>query len=80
MRKETNDALNDVIKDLTNIPGGTDQKLSMDMMVLVNVITNADSDFHDAVNELCYTCGAYKRAHEGACNGCRWKTVKEGFQ
>ena len=80
MRTETNNALNDVIKDLTNIPGGTDQKLSMDMMVLVNVITNADSDFHDAVNELCYNCGAYKRAHEGACDNCRWKKVKEGFQ
>ncbi len=24
-------------------------------------------------NELCQYCGKYKRAHEGACNGCRWK-------
>ena len=80
MRIETNNALNEVIKDLTRIPGGTDQKLSMDMMILVNVIGSADSDFHDAVNELCYQCGAYKRAHEGACDHCRWKKVKEGFQ
>lgn len=24
-------------------------------------------------NELCLKCGNYTLAHEGACNGCRWK-------
>lgn len=24
-------------------------------------------------NELCQRCGKYKAAHEGACDGCRWK-------
>lgn len=24
-------------------------------------------------NELCYKCGRYKEAHNGACNECRWK-------
>lgn len=24
-------------------------------------------------NELCQRCGRYKTAHEGACDGCRWK-------
>lgn len=24
-------------------------------------------------NELCLRCGQYKTAHEGSCNGCRWK-------
>ena len=24
-------------------------------------------------NELCQYCGEYERAHEGACDGCRWK-------
>lgn len=23
--------------------------------------------------EVCYMCGKYKREHEGACCGCRWK-------
>lgn len=23
-------------------------------------------------NELCYKCGKYKEAHNGACEGCRW--------
>lgn len=24
-------------------------------------------------NELCYKCGNYREAHNGACNGCRWE-------
>ena len=24
-------------------------------------------------NELCQYCGKYKKAHEGACDGCRWR-------
>ena len=27
----------------------------------------------DARNELCQKCGRYHEAHNGACNGCRWK-------
>ena len=23
-------------------------------------------------NELCFKCGQYREAHNGACNGCRW--------
>ena len=25
------------------------------------------------INELCQYCGKYEQAHEGACDGCRWK-------
>ena len=25
------------------------------------------------INELCQYCGRYKHAHEGACDGCRWR-------
>ena len=25
------------------------------------------------LNELCQYCGKYKHAHEGACDGCRWR-------
>ena len=28
---------------------------------------------HEAKNELCYLCGKYREAHNGACNGCRWR-------
>ena len=24
-------------------------------------------------NELCCLCGKYREAHNGACDGCRWK-------
>ena len=24
-------------------------------------------------NELCLLCGKYRDAHNGACDGCRWK-------
>ena len=27
------------------------------------------------INELCQYCGKYKQAHEGACDGCRWREI-----
>ena len=24
-------------------------------------------------NELCYKCGQYREAHNGACSGCKWR-------
>ena len=27
------------------------------------------------INELCQYCGRYKHAHEGACDGCRWRDM-----
>ena len=24
-------------------------------------------------NELCFKCGKYREAHNGACDGCRWR-------
>ena len=33
----------------------------------------------DMRNELCYLCGKYREAHNGACDGCRWeKAVLKG--
>lgn len=26
-------------------------------------------------NELCQHCGKYKHAHEGACDGCKWRDM-----
>ena len=28
---------------------------------------------HESKNELCYLCGKYREAHNGACDGCRWR-------
>ena len=80
MRKETNDAISEIVKDLTEMPGGTGQKISMDMMNLVSVVSGTESDLYDCVNELCLKCGQYKRANDGACDDCRWLKVKEGFR
>ena len=79
MKKETNDALSAVVKDLTDLPGGTDRDVSMHMLQLVSVISNTESDLKDCVNELCLQCGKYREQHLGACDGCRWKEVKDGF-
>lgn len=27
------------------------------------------------INELCQYCGKYKQAHEGTCDGCRWREM-----
>ena len=27
----------------------------------------------DMRNELCCKCGKYREAHNGACDGCRWR-------
>lgn len=27
------------------------------------------------INELCQYCGKYKQAHDGACDGCRWREI-----
>ena len=29
----------------------------------------------DCRNDLCLKCGWYRNAHNGACNGCRWKDL-----
>ena len=75
-----NDALNAIIKDLTELPGGADVQISMHAMELISAITGTESDLKDCVNELCLKCGAYHESYLGACDGCRWKAVKEGFR
>ena len=31
----------------------------------------------DARNELCLKCGRYHEAHNGSCDGCRWKETQK---
>lgn len=33
----------------------------------------AKSELSAMRNELCYKCGNYREAHNGACDGCRWE-------
>ena len=39
----------------------------------------AESNFHDCVNELCLKCGKYHEEHNGACDGCRWLKPRRGW-
>ena len=36
-------------------------------------LEQTQAELDAAVNELCYLCGNYRDAHNGACDGCRWK-------
>lgn len=36
-------------------------------------LINAEKTFRDCRNELCSRCGRYEKAHEGACDKCRWR-------
>ena len=36
-------------------------------------VEEEQSELHAMKNELCQYCGGYKQAHEGACDGCKWR-------
>ena len=38
----------------------------------------AKSELAAMRNELCYLCGKYREAHNGACDGCRWNSALAG--
>lgn len=38
-------------------------------------VEEEQSELHTMKNELCQYCGKYKQAHEGACDGCRWRDM-----
>lgn len=38
-------------------------------------VEEEQSELHAMKNELCQYCGKYKKAHEGACDGCRWREM-----
>ena len=36
-------------------------------------VLRLEEDLHAMKSELCQYCGKHKQAHEGACDGCRWR-------
>lgn len=38
-------------------------------------IEDMGKDRKALINELCQYCGKYKQAHNGACDGCRWREM-----
>ena len=41
----------------------------------VDLIEKLGADRKDLINEICQYCGKYKQAHEGACDGCKWREM-----
>lgn len=37
------------------------------------IIRGLEAENDDLRNELCLKCGKYKLAHDGACDGCRFR-------
>ena len=53
-----------------------DIKELLDMAVSkTNKILRLKEELHAMKNELCQYCGKYKQAHNGACDGCRWREM-----
>ena len=57
------------LTDLTSIHSRSD----LLMIRAADVIEIQQREINAMRNELCQRCGRYKAAHEGACDGCRWK-------
>lgn len=52
-----------------------DMKQGMAQLAKAVAVKEEQSELHAMKNELCQYCGKYKQAHEGACDGCRWRGV-----
>ena len=50
-----------------------DMKQGMAQLAKAVAVKEEQSELHAMKNELCQYCGKYKQAHEGACDGCRWR-------
>lgn len=49
------------------------QRRQIDFLMEGKPDTVPGSEFRDCRNELCLKCGSYQNAHNGACDGCRWR-------
>ena len=52
-----------------------DMTQGMAQLAKAVAVKEEQSELHAMKNELCQYCGKYKQAHEGACDGCRWRDM-----
>ena len=52
-----------------------DMNQGMEQLTKAVAVKEEQSELHAMKNELCQYCGKYKKAHEGACDGCRWRDM-----
>ena len=55
-------------------PGDINELLDMAVSKTDKVL-RLKEELHTIKNELCQYCGKYKKAHEGSCDGCRWREI-----
>ena len=48
-------------------------RLRMTLAAACKERDEARKELHEVKNALCFKCGKYREAHNGACDGCRWK-------
>ena len=61
-------------EDTGLMPG--DVKELLDLAVSkTDKVLRLKEELHTIKNELCQYCGKYKQAHEGACDGCKWREM-----
>ena len=61
-------------EDTGLMPGDIKELLYMAVSKTDKVL-RLKEELHTIKNELCQYCGKYKQAHEGACDGCRWREM-----
>lgn len=57
----------------TGLTPGDVEELTKMATSKTNKVLQLKEELHAMKNELCQYCGKYKHAHEGACDGCRWR-------
>ncbi len=59
-------------EDTELTPGDVEELIKMAASKTDKVL-QLKKELHAMKNELCQYCGKYKKAHEGACDGCKWR-------
>lgn len=73
--KEENNGTTDTAYEDTGLTPG-DIKELLDMAVSkTDKVLRLKEELHTMKNELCQYCGKYKQAHEGTCDGCKWREM-----
>lgn len=73
--KEENNETTDTAYEETGLTPGDIKELLDVAVSKTNKGLRLKEELHAMKNELCQYCGKYKHAHEGACDGCRWRIM-----
>ena len=64
---KTREELNDNYDSISQLDGANSSLMAANSKLA--------ADRKALINELCQYCGKYKQAHEGTCDGCRWREM-----